>query len=321
MSNNDTFQWTDELVVQCFEYIREDTAGVLTPVGVRKNVEYFKASHTQQEPEKVEANVSGARWQDNKAGMLIVSLGEVFISEDKFPSIKEAIEKVLNEQPLQQEPNRDWEIVEYWNAEGFHKPNSVCKTNGCKITSVRRLSDGEVFTVGDEVRIVSKAVFGWDRNPIHRIKYFALEDGGQLFIPCETDIPVCGNNLQSDAYKSGIFYIDDIAKLPAAPPKPQVLFTTEDGVQIHQGYEGKIWRVFIKPHSFEMWKPYEIGMPQYINSAEEKYFSTEATAKEFCIMNKPCLSVNDILALWPLSPEPKNAITDLAKFKQKQPTT
>lgn len=76
------------------------------------------------------------------------------------------------------------------------------------------------------------------------------------------------------------------------------LFVTDDGVGIPQGYEGRLWRVFVTNTSFEMWKPYEMGMPRYINSKEEKYFSTEQAAQEYILMNKPCLSVNEVVDKW-----------------------
>jgi len=50
----------------------------------------------------------------------------------------------------QAENKPDWEIVLYWNADGFHAPTEKCKPNGCIIKSVKRLSDGEIFSVGDD---------------------------------------------------------------------------------------------------------------------------------------------------------------------------
>lgn len=78
--------------------------------------------------------------------------------------------------------------------------------------------------------------------------------------------------------------------------KKAVLFVTEDGVEIRQGYSGDLWRVFIVNHSYEMWKPYNLGMPQYINSGEEKYFSTEKAANEYVAWNKPQFSLAGIMA-------------------------
>lgn len=128
MSNNDTFQWTDELVVQCFEYIREDTAGVLTPVGVRKNVEYFKASHTQQEPER--------DWEITEV--------ECYAGE---------IRRLVDGQYRIFDDGIGWTWEE------------LSRRADTKIKSVRRLSDGEVFTVGEECSYNNKdwwAISGFD---------------------------------------------------------------------------------------------------------------------------------------------------------------
>src|SRR5690348_15867153 len=75
-----------------------------------------------------------------------------------------------------------------------------------------------------------------------------------------------------------------------------VLFTTEDGVEIHKGDERELWRIFVKPNSYEMWKPYELGMP-YAAIDGEKYFSTEQAAEQYIIDNKPSLSAKDIYSL------------------------
>ena len=43
------FEWTDELVALACEYTMKDTAGILTPFGVRKNISDFKASKQSQQ--------------------------------------------------------------------------------------------------------------------------------------------------------------------------------------------------------------------------------------------------------------------------------
>lgn len=50
------------------------------------------------------------------------------------------------------QPKPEWEILKVINKrnESVHTPEPTCMTNGiCSIYSVKRLSDGEVFTVGD----------------------------------------------------------------------------------------------------------------------------------------------------------------------------
>jgi len=90
-----------------------------------------------------------------------------------YKTIMDAVESVLNdEQPKEgtveysekyiqeQKPSRDWEIlkgvdprngeVHTWVKEDDCSRITNCVTNGCKIHSVKRLADGEVFSVGDE---------------------------------------------------------------------------------------------------------------------------------------------------------------------------
>ena len=56
------------------------------------------------------------------------------------------------------QPKLEWEILTYSHFQsGIHAAEPCCARNGhCKIYSVKRLSDGEVFTVGDKVDIRPK---------------------------------------------------------------------------------------------------------------------------------------------------------------------
>lgn len=275
MSNNDTFQWTDELVAQCFEYIREDTAGVLTPVGVRKNVEYFKASHTQQEPKRdweiVAYDLHGRIFN------LVDGLENLFKEHGHFDSMGR-LELELN--------------------------------TFSKIHSVRRLSDDTVWTVGEH-----HGGFSYEDRII---------EGFEII---NNDIVVVqprGNT----AFK-------DLKKLP---PKPQVLFTTEDGVEIFDK-QAEIWaidkkafnRVTGNGNSIGAWLNGWYTTDKIQNPKEKdkrvlnemfnrvKIFSTKEKADEWILMNIPCISVSDILALWAfIREEPKRVLIDIVK--EKQPT-
>ena len=45
---------------------------------------------------------------------------------------------------------KEWEIISYYNVfDGSHKPTDSCDT--CKINSVKRLGNEQVFTVGDKI--------------------------------------------------------------------------------------------------------------------------------------------------------------------------
>lgn len=60
-------------------------------------IQAAKKYSPQPSKERIEVTVSGASWQNDKAGMLVVNLGETYISGEKIPAIKEAIEKILNQ--------------------------------------------------------------------------------------------------------------------------------------------------------------------------------------------------------------------------------
>jgi len=78
-------------------------------------------------------------------------------------------------------------------------------------------------------------------------------------------------------------------------PKP-VLFTTEDGYPITEQYgDHGLWRVFTEPSSFDMWKPYHLGLPADANKPGEKYFFYKNNAEQYILDNKPCLSLNDLV--------------------------
>lgn len=158
---------------------------------------------------------------------------------------------------------------DYANGTGISGKN--CIENGCTIKSVRRLVDNEIFSVGDKITgnyFISKE----DRY----IQEFFIEDGKMM--------------LKQDSGVSQLRHIEKVKE-------PIPLFTTEDGKEIFEGYKGDLWRVFTTPTSYEEWKPYNFGMPQY-KGLGEKYFSTEDAAKEYIKMNKPCLSLNDLLDNW-----------------------
>lgn len=137
------------------------------------------------------------------------------------------------------------------------------------IHSVRRLSDGEVFTVGDEIN------FGTDTyKPIEK---FTIENH-PIKYNCQALLVWNKNN-----------YMFEISLWKKSKP---VLFTTEDGKPI---YEGQGYAYIPK------------GTLNYVNITDGNfhplpkdgllYFSTEAAAKEYVLMNKPCLSVNDVISI------------------------
>lgn len=105
---------------------------------------------------------------------------------------------------------RDWEIVQM-KAEGG-RPHGVitkvnkyggsgmtCEEHGCKIHSVKRLSDGEVFSIGDNFK------WDWKQSALSffTIKEFQLDPPDNIYF-----IPVTGNNF---SFK----HLKNLTKLPS----------------------------------------------------------------------------------------------------------
>jgi len=170
------------------------------------------------------------------------------------------------------------------------------KSGHLKIHSVKRLNDGEVFTVGDEVKSIH-----WTKGS-SIIESFEIKDG-------KLRILEKGQNSDTSKWLS----LECICKI-----KKSVLFTTEDGVDI---YEGDIVHQVNK--NFEYYSYYwgiqhgNKGVP----FENFKMFSTKEKAEEFIILNKPCLSINDVNncylspKLSPLHNNLTNNLKELVKSK------
>ena len=172
------------------------------------------------------------------------------------------------------------------------------------IHSVKRLSDGEIFTIGDRISFISN-------NPcseIANIESFYVKND---YLMTQTVSSNIGN------------YLSTIQKVK------QPLFKTEDGVDIFEGdaYHAVNTTFFNK---YGSQKAFDKKSPDLIpfwqsNGSVCKYFSIKEKAEEYILMNKPCLSVNDLTTLICItnvykttkSYETKlcNSILELAKLK------
>lgn len=127
------------------------------------------------------------------------------------------------------------------------------------IHSVKRLSDGEVFTIGDKICQVKplKSKSSW------KIKEFSLKD-----IRC---------------FIAGV-------NITCIEKQKTPLFTTEDGVDIFAGdsywfYNGDIMVEFSSAY---------IKTGGILSGS----FSAKEKAEEYILLNKPLLSLNDLLSVW-----------------------
>lgn len=142
-------------------------------------------------------------------------------------------------------------------------------STGTSIHSVKRLSDGEVFTVGD----CFDAGMGNEKT-----LSIEVHVDGVLSIYYE-------NGRITNKKETGTFY-----KAKKVLP---VLFTTKDGVGIRKG--DTYYFVDLDGGSVVMQSAHtESG--QY---SERQYFSTYKNAEGYLFRNKPCLSIRDIeRAVW-----------------------
>lgn len=142
------------------------------------------------------------------------------------------------------------------------------------IHSVKRLLDGEIFTIGDETT----------KGKI------------QEFIFFKTHLNVKGISKINDSFLCNIKDITLHHKKP--------LFTTEDGVNIYEGDEYWVVRTDKYDILIMRWTsnltPCVLD-PHIIPTDRDLYakngclrFSSKEAAEEYILMNKPCLSINDI---------------------------
>ena len=127
-----------------------------------------------------------------------------------------------------------------------------------RINSVKRLSDGETFTLSDKVK---------QSNVIHNNTF--------TITGFEFDV----NKEHLLAVGNGGIKISKIEKI-----KP-VLFTTEDGKEIFEGDT-----IFPVTDTFELLRT-DLASRKDVGV---RCFSTKEKAEEFIVMHKPCLSINDI---------------------------
>lgn len=218
-------------------------------------------------------------------GTIISQLGTSQFYEDKNNSaiMKQCFDyKIFSKYPefWEEVVEKDYEILEYKTENGFSckapfLPNShqFYIDERCKIHSVKRKSDGEVFTIGDKVTF-----YGNNFN----IKTFHLSEGDKI---------ACGD--------CELEYLQHIK---------QSLFTTEDGVDI---FEGDVVTV-VSLKDFEKGdcdgendipiKAYSITWEDKIisscnwNLRKDNFlqFSTKEKAEEYILYNKPLLTLKDV---------------------------
>lgn len=174
---------------------------------------------------------------------------------------------------------KDYKILSLWNqgSEYPKLPDGNFGSRCCQISTsvmdqypiykIKRLSDGEIFTIGDIIN------YNKSDNKLFKnctIKNFTTEKCGEIKIWATSVM--------------GYFELEYIEKIK------QPLFTTENGVDI---FEGDIYYIV------EIFRNYNL-ITRKCTAKDLKVngqlnFSTKTKAEEYVLMNKPCLSLNDII--------------------------
>ena len=139
----------------------------------------------------------------------------------------------------------------------------TCPIEGT-IHSVKRLSDGEIFTVGDTVRI-------YEHGPIETIE------------------TITTNSIRS-SIKQGVWftYNSGSSHMDHAIKQKQPIYLTHDGKDIFEG--DKVWWVNKEAFYYDYFPAFS-GLK--FSSDINAYFLTEEEAKNYIIENKPALSIKE----------------------------
>jgi len=166
---------------------------------------------------------------------------------------------------------KEFEIVKYGvNQYSNHDPEPDCEELGCTIYSIKRLSDGQIFSIGDKVT--------------HRLAPHKTLEIVRFSIFEKTLLRV-HHDYNGVDYSS----INNLTKLPQRVS----LFTTEDGFDIYEGdtsyiVETDLWCIVEDKGS-------KISSTTFWNC--RKAFMSKSSAEEYLLMNKPCLSVKEVFEL------------------------
>lgn len=169
---------------------------------------------------------------------------------------------------------RDFEILEGIHEQGgkVHKwfPDNThgglsCEEQGCSIHSVRRNSDSQIFTVGDVVGAKHKANV--------TIKLFNIVKE-KMMVECGDDY-------------CDLYWLTKVASPTAREP----LFVTFDGVSIYDG--DSYYRIL---DTFEVQGNYNVTKKPSDATIKHSFGKLEA-AKDYVLMNKPCLSIKEIISI------------------------
>ena len=215
-----------------------------------------------------------------------------------------------------------------WSLESLLNSGICVKSGEIKIHSVKRLSDGEVFTIGDKVKDVKYGIvdviarlsiascansiyvstkgLNWGQliEDIEKVAFYTTYDGVDVEQNKEVfwtvngvykyPLPLCDLHLHllkdSEVYK--VFSTEEEAKKYQRSVVP-TLFITEDGEDIIFG--STYWCVNTAPHLWSLFK--QTAKERTILNKGVLAFSKKELAEEYILRNKPLLSLEEVLTV------------------------
>ena len=155
------------------------------------------------------------------------------------------------------------ELIYNWDGTNFrHKfscivPESL-KWNNIKIMSIKRLSDGEVFKINDKCTSLHYYTAA-------SLNYISIKNNELLFY---------------------LGYSDNPTKLKHIKKYKNFLFKTKDGVEI---FEGDCY--------YTVRDDFSLAKDGNGFHSKGLHFASKENAEEYILINKPCLSINDVMSV------------------------
>lgn len=183
---------------------------------------------------------------------------------------------------------------------------SLEKCDGNKIHSIKRLSDGQIFTIGDKCHLSNGNYYGF------KLKEFKFITNGYQGLEKHRNKTWLKLGIVSSLHKDPVFfYLEDMIKTKIP------LCKSADGVDIYEddsvvSLDKEGWITRNQDYRF---KTIDVEESYYL------FFSTLEAAKEYILMNKPCLSLQDVMnSTFEVWDEKKKALNELkAVVKSKLP--
>lgn len=202
----------------------------------------------------------GFPWSDDIRGIVT----------DSYEILEEVVEK-------------DYEILSFCDENNLNFVHNVHEKSsvqalinvGFEIYSVKRLSDGEVFTIGDKINgtISEDEDTRFGPGYVKIISFYEIDNKIGFTMTTGNCTPRYDRLSSIQHYK-------------------EPLFTTKDGIDIFEG--DKFW-MFTSPfNDKDKINIYSQIANGYYLDTKKFTFSTKEAAEEYILMNKPCLSINDI---------------------------